>query len=84
LEAQAAGTPVIALGKGGALDTVVEGKTGTFFAEQTVEALQQAIARFETMRLDPEAIREHARQFSEERFATAMREAVEGAMKIKR
>ena len=77
LEAQACGTPVIAFGKGGALDTVKDGVTGTFFEAQTVEAVGAAIKRFGTMTLEPEKIREHARQFSAERFRNSMRTAVE-------
>lgn len=68
LEAQACGTPVIAFGKGGVLDTVAEGKTGVFFAEQTVEAVTDAISSFETMTVDPTEVRAHARQFSAENF----------------
>ena len=68
IEAQACGTPVIAYGKGGVLDTVVDGETGVFFAEQTMESLRDAIERFEKMEFDSEHIREHARQFSAERF----------------
>ena len=68
LEAQASGTPVIAYGKGGALDTVKDGETGLFFAEQSVESLKDALQRFEGMRFDPAVIREHTRQYSSERF----------------
>ena len=68
LEAQAAGRPVIAYAAGGALDTVVDGKTGVFFGEQTLEALQDAVARFQQTPFNPHAIRQHARQFSAERF----------------
>lgn len=68
IEAMAAGTPVIAYGKGGALETVVEnrpflGPTGVFFQEQTVESLNSAIERFETMEFDYKRIREHAYNF---------------------
>lgn len=66
LEAQASGRPVIAYGKGGALETVVEGKTGTFFAEQTKESFKDAIERFNTMTFDKHEIREHAEKFDEE------------------
>ena len=68
LEAQACGTPVIAYGKGGALDTVVEGVSGLFFTEQTVASLADAIERFEKNQFDPLRIRTHAEQFSEEKF----------------
>ncbi|MGO4911504.1 glycosyltransferase family 4 protein [Leeuwenhoekiella sp. W20_SRS_FM14] len=47
VEAQACGTPVIAYGKGGALETVIEGRTGIFFNEQSVKSLVEAIASFE-------------------------------------
>ena len=69
LEAQAAGRPVIAYAAGGALDTVVEGSTGIFFGEQTPEALQDAVVRFQRASFDQHVIRRHAQQFSAERFA---------------
>lgn len=70
VEAQAAGTPVIAFGKGAALETVIEGKTGLFFPDQTVESLAVAIEDFERRQelFDPRTIKEHAETFSEERF----------------
>lgn len=68
LEAQACGTPVIAYGKGGVLDTVQPGETGLYFAEQTVESLQDAINQFETMTFDPSAISAFAAQFSATEF----------------
>ncbi|WP_281238418.1 glycosyltransferase [Flavobacterium praedii] len=68
VEAQACGTPVIAFGKGGALETVIEGKTGVFFKEQTAQSLKEAILNFETLKFNPKEIREHALQFSKERF----------------
>jgi len=80
LEAQACGTPVVAFKRGGVLDTVREDVTGMFFEEQTVDALQQALARFEHSTFDPEVIREHARQFSSERFRGRMRQAVAEVM----
>lgn len=68
VEAQAAGRPVIAFARGGALDTVIEGKTGLFFREQSVDALIAAIEKFETSSFDPAAARANARRFSHERF----------------
>ncbi len=68
LEAMALGVPVIAYGKWGALETVVDGKTGVFFSPQTPEALNEAIEKFETMEFQKEAIRDHALWFSKERF----------------
>jgi len=68
LEAQAAGRPVIAYAGGGALETVREGQTGLLFQESTPESLAEAVRRFENMRFDPLAIREHASQFSRSVF----------------
>ena len=70
VEAQACGTPVIAYGKGGVLETVIENKTGIFFKEQSVEALIQAIKEFEKKEniFDPYEIRKNAEKFKKERF----------------
>jgi glycosyltransferase involved in cell wall biosynthesis len=70
VEAQACGTPVIAFGRGGATETVIDGETGLFFAEQTPESIVAAVERFESHSLlcDPPAIREHAERFSIARF----------------
>ncbi len=76
VEAQAGGTPVIAFGKGGALETVIEGETGLFFSEQTPKVLNEAIDRFEKMEFDPQAIRLHAEKFGAERFAVQLKQIV--------
>ncbi|MFA5126469.1 MAG: glycosyltransferase [Patescibacteria group bacterium] len=68
LEAMACGRPVIAYAKGGALETVVEGLSGTFFPEQTWESLAHKILRFDANQYDPEKIRQHAAQFDEAIF----------------
>ncbi|WP_088892745.1 glycosyltransferase family 4 protein [Leptolyngbya ohadii] len=70
VEAQAAGAPVIAYGKGGAVETVIPGKTGILFAEQTVESLMAAIRQFESGRLefDVADLRHNADRFSTDRF----------------
>lgn len=70
LEAQASGKPVIAIKDGGALETVVDGETGIFFEEQTVESLIEAVERFEkeSDNFSPEASRKNAEKFSPERF----------------
>ena len=68
VEAQAAGTPVIAFGKGGSLETVREGKTGVFFEKQTVGSIVGAVKNFEQRTFDPHVIRRHAECFSEARF----------------
>lgn len=68
LEAQSSGTPVIAFGKGGALETVVENKTGVFFKEQTISSMKEAIERFNKIDFDEVEIRNHAKTFDEEVF----------------
>lgn len=68
IAAMASGTPVIAYGKWGSLETVVDGITGIFFEQQTVRSLNKAIERFESMSFDPKAIREHALQFDKKIF----------------
>ena len=71
VEVMASGRPVIAYGRGGALDTVVDGETGLLFYDQSVEGLIDAIETFETRgldRLDPRALVNHASQFNETAF----------------
>jgi glycosyltransferase involved in cell wall biosynthesis len=72
LEAQASGRPVIAFGKGGALETVVENETGVFFQEQTVNSLKDAVKRFEDIEFDKQTIRKHAEKFDESIFKEKM------------
>lgn len=76
VEAQAAGTPVIAFGAGGAMETVVGGETGLFFKEQTVESLCNAIEEFEGRSWSSSACRDNAKRFSKDRFARGMKEAL--------
>jgi glycosyltransferase involved in cell wall biosynthesis len=78
VEAQACGTPVIALGRGGALETVLDGETGAFFDEQTPEAIRAAVERFERQppAFSAGEIREHALQFGEGRFCSELAELV--------
>ncbi len=73
VEAQAAGCPVISYQKGGALETVIEGRTGVFFAEQTKDSLCAAVERFLRTRdtFSENTLVEHAREFSVERFQEA-------------
>lgn len=68
LEAQAAGTPVIALGKGGALETVVKDQTGIFFDEPSVESLANAIEEFESLTFEIYLLKQHAAKFNPTRF----------------
>jgi glycosyltransferase involved in cell wall biosynthesis len=69
------GTPVIAYGKGGALETVLgqdsldaSARTGIFFYQQTTEALSQAVDKFENMDWNPSFISQHARRFDKKIF----------------
>jgi glycosyltransferase involved in cell wall biosynthesis len=85
VEAQASGRPVIAYGRGGALETVRglnhEKPTGVFFARQTVDDLVEAIKTLEEQgeRFDPQATREHALGFDNEVFREKIRRHVEEA-----
>jgi glycosyltransferase involved in cell wall biosynthesis len=74
VEAQAAGVPVIAYGSGGIRDTVIEGETGVFHAEQTVTSVASAILQAESMRFDEHRLRANARRFAAERFRAEMTE----------
>jgi UDP-N-acetylmuramyl pentapeptide phosphotransferase/UDP-N-acetylglucosamine-1-phosphate transferase/glycosyltransferase involved in cell wall biosynthesis len=71
VEAQACGTPVIAYGRGGVAESVVDGRTGVFFQEQTVPSILDALTRFEAGTWDPYVIRENSRRFSAENFRNA-------------
>lgn len=76
LEAQAAGTPVIAFGQGAALETVLDRQTGVFFDEQTVPSLVKAVTDFETLHFDPKKARENALRFNKARFQKEFRDFV--------
>lgn len=73
LEAQAVGRPVIAFGRGGALETVVRGRTGEFYAEQTVESLVQVLSAWDSSKYVPADAIEQARRFSRQKFDLEMR-----------
>ncbi|HEY7293516.1 MAG TPA: glycosyltransferase, partial [Dehalococcoidia bacterium] len=84
VEAQAAGCPVIAYARGGALETVIEGVTGSFFAEQTPAAVIAAIETFERgPRPDVEALRANAERFSRERFQFEFAEVMARAQALR-
>lgn len=68
VEAMACGTPVIAYGKGGVLDTVKDEETGILFEEQSIESLNHAIVKFENSSFEPGKVSEHAAYFSTIRF----------------
>lgn len=80
IEAQACGTPVIAYGHGGSLETVSEGRTGLFFHEQTADSIIEAVNRFESMGSKPfdyQECRRWAESFSEDRFKAEIKAFVE-------
>lgn len=83
LEAQATGTPVIALGKGGALDTVLPGSTGILFPEQTADALTDAIEAWQQTSWDARSIRMHAKPYAIENFIAAIRRIVDEECSIR-
>ncbi len=77
MEAQACGTPVIALGQGGILDVVTEGATGILADAQTIESFMQAVKKFQATSWNHEAIRLHARAFHIDVFTQRMKEEIE-------
>ena len=77
LEAMACGTPVIAYVKGGALETIVDGKTGIFFREPTADSLGEALKRSENMAFDRNHLREHVQQFSRARFEQELKKHID-------
>jgi glycosyltransferase involved in cell wall biosynthesis len=68
LEAMASGRPVIAYGKGGATETVIDGKTGNVFSEQNTKSLSLAIKKFDVSRFDKLSLQEYALKFGESIF----------------
>ncbi len=72
LEAQSFGKPTIALKKGGALDIVLDGKTGIFFEVQSKKSLEDAILKFQKMTFNPEDSIKNAEKFSFEEFKTKL------------
>ena len=81
VEAQAAGTPVIAYRKGGSLETVVENKTGVFFDSQSVEAIINAVEYFEKISSNFNNIRENAEQFSVKNFSDSIKSYIDSKIK---
>jgi len=83
VEAQAAGRPVIAYGNGGALESIVEGKTGVFFDDQTPDSLVEAIQRFEHREWHPNRAIANAARFGKDRFMQQIAQEVEAAVSEK-
>ncbi len=68
VEAQAAGCPVIAYGKGGSMEIVRDGETGLLFHDQTSRSLSEAVLRFQTIKINSKAAQKNAARFSSKRF----------------
>ena len=81
VQAQAAGRPVIAYGAGGALDTIIEGKTGIFFRKQTPEALAAAVLAFDPDEIDANGCRANAERFTVSVFKDKLSRFIESAVK---
>ncbi|MDP3724045.1 MAG: glycosyltransferase [bacterium] len=79
LEAFASGKPVIAFVGGGALETVVDGKTGMFFREPTIDSLISVLKRFEKTAFSGLILKAHARTWSKQNFQRKFRRLVEKA-----
>ena len=81
VEAQACGRPVVALARGGALETVIDGENGVLFAEPTIAALAAALDRVAGARFDAARIRLSAERFSRERHVEHMRLVIDDTVK---
>ncbi|MGH7245582.1 MAG: glycosyltransferase [Candidatus Levyibacteriota bacterium] len=77
VEAMGVGTPVIAYKSGGVLETVIDGKTGVFFDELTVESLVAAIKKVEKTKISSETCKRQAEKFSKEKFFRAMSKVIQ-------
>jgi glycosyltransferase involved in cell wall biosynthesis len=77
VEAQACGRPVVALARGGALETVSDGENGVLFAEPDAASLAAALERVARLRFDPAAIAQTAARFSRERHVEQMRAVID-------
>ncbi len=72
----AVGTPVITLRSGGVVESIVEGKTGLFFDEPTVESLIKTIKKFEKSKIKSEDCIKQAKKFSKERFKREIKQFI--------
>lgn len=77
VEAQATGRPVVALGRGGATETVIDGETGLLVGDDSVESWAEALTRAAAWPWQPTRIRAHAERFSHDRFRDEFRQAVD-------
>lgn len=77
VEAQACGKPVVAFGRGGALETVIDGVTGIHFSEQTADSLRDAVERCGAHSWDVKCIRRHAEKFSAQHFIDGLNHSID-------
>ena len=84
VEAMASGRPVVAFGRGGAVETITKGISGVFFAEQTIQAISQAVETLEGFEIDPEKIAALAGQFGRDQFFRKMRTHIDRLLEEKR
>ncbi len=86
VEAMASGRPVIAFNKGGLKDTIIDGKTGLFFNEQTATGLAAAVEEFEAKKdmFDSQFIAEHAKSFSKHNFKVKFKQIVDAQLAMHR
>ena len=81
LEAQACGRPVVAYGRGGALETILDGRTGVFFSEQTETALLAAVERAAALPWQESVIRRHAEQFGPQAYLDGLDKSIRACLK---
>lgn len=79
LEAQALGKPVVAFGQGGVRETVIDGKTGVFFNEQTVESLVDSMKALEKVKIQEKGCKQNAAKFSKQHFLKSLNQAILGS-----
>jgi glycosyltransferase involved in cell wall biosynthesis len=80
VEAQASGRPVVALAEGGVQESVLPGRTGTFYAPSDPDALAAAVAGFDALAIDPAECVASARRFTRERFQHGLARVVDEAL----
>ena len=78
LESQSCGRPVVALGEGGATETVKDGETGVLYREPSSQALSSAIDKISSLRFNTSDLRHWAKDFSRERFKAGIKDFIEG------
>jgi glycosyltransferase involved in cell wall biosynthesis len=83
VEAMASGRPVIAHGRSSATETVADGVSGVFFAEQTIEGISSAVKRLADLDIDSARIVAHASQFGRQQFFQKMRSHIDGLLATK-